>query len=166
MDDADRLLSDVAAVVQAEEDADLRAEAREVFLAEAARCRLADRHGSGRVLLRCGVGLDGAWCPHERVAGFVSVDGADGRRYLLTADAIVLVVGTQSALRDESSVRETTIGQWLREAWSDGHPLRALDASGSWHAGAIAFVGADHAVIDTDSGPVLLPTGSVEAWCR
>lgn len=166
MDDADRLLIDLAALIQTEQDADLRAEAREVFLAEAARCRLADRHGAGRVLLRCGVGLEGAWTAEEPVAGYVCMLGPEGRRHVVAVDAIVLVVGTQSALRVETSSRETTLGQWLREAWADGDVVRALDASGCTHAGPVGFVGADHVVIDTESGPVVLPTGTVQAWSR
>ena len=166
MHDADRLLSEAAALVQADHDADLRSEAREVFLAEAARCRLADRHGRGQVLLRCGVLLDGEWCPQERIAGFVTLLGLDGRRQLAAEQAIVLVTGTRSALRVESTGREATLGQWLREAWDDGDILRALDARGGWHAGPVAFVGADHVVIETDTGAVALPTGTVQAWSR
>jgi hypothetical protein len=166
MHDADRLLSDAAALVQAEHDADLRSDAREVFLAEAARCRLADRQGRGQVLLRCGVRLDGEWCPHERIVGCVTLLGPDGRRQLVAEEAIVLVTGTRSALRVEATGREATLGRWLREAWDDGDILRALDASGGWHAGPVAFVGADHVAIETDMGAVVLPTGTVQAWSR
>lgn len=166
MHDADRLLSDAAALVQAEHDADLRAEAREVFAVEAARCRLADRVGQGRVLLRCGVRLAGAWQPGDRIAGFIAMRDGDGRGYLVAEDAVVLVTGTQSALRDESACPETTLGHWLRQAWDDGEPVRALDALGDWHAGPVSFVGADHVVIDTDAGPAVLPAGTVQAWSR
>lgn len=166
MQDADRFLSDAAALIQAEQDADVRAEAREVFLAEAARCRLVDRHGPGQVLLRCGERLEGEWCPQEPVAGFVTVLGNDGRQHLVAERAIAAIAGTQSALRVETGARERTLGQWLREAWAEGHPIRALDATGGWHTGPVAFVGADHAVIDTETGPVVLPAGSVQAWSR
>lgn len=166
MQDADRLLSDAAALIQAEQDADVRAEAREVFVAEAARCRLADRHGRGQVQLRCGVRLEGEWCPEEPVVGFVPVLGDDGRQHLVAERAIAVVTGTQSGLRVEPPARGRTLGQWLREAWEDGHPLRALDACGAWHRGPIAFVGADHAVLDTDTGAVVLPFATVQVWSR
>ena len=166
MQDADRLLSEAAALIQAEQDADVRAEAREVYLAEAARCRLADRHGRGQVLLRCGVRLEGEWRPQEPVAGFVLMLDGEGRQHLVAERSIVVVTGTQSGLRVEPPVRERTLGQWLREAWEDGHPLRVLDASGDWHCGAIAFVGADHAVLSTDGGSVVLPYGTVQVWSR
>lgn len=166
MQDADRLLSDAAALIQAEQDADVRAEAREVYLAEAARCRLGDRHGRGQVLLRSGTRLEGQWHPQDPVAGFVQVLDDDGRQHLVAERAIVVVTGTQSTLRVEPPARERTLGQWLREAWEDGHPVRALDASGTWHCGPISFVGADHAVVDADSGCVVLPYATVQVWSR
>ena len=166
VDDADRLWSDAAALVQADEDADLRAEAREVYAAEAARCRLVDRIGPGQVRLACGITMAGELSPGEAVTGLLALLAPDGRLVLVAERAVVLVVGTASALRVESDRREPTLGQWLREAWGDGDPVRALDATGEWHAGPVVFVGADHAVIESVQGPMVLPMRSVQAWSR
>ena len=166
MHEADRLLIEAAAAVQADADAEVRAEAHEVYVAEASRCRLADRAGPVRLRLACGITLQGDLEPGASVGGLLSVREPDGRQVLVAPGTIAYAVGSHAVLRDEDASGEPTLGGWLRESWADGEPVRALGGDGGWHSGPVTFVGADHAVLDAASGPVVLPWRSVQAWSR
>jgi hypothetical protein len=166
MHDADRLLIEAAAAIQADADADVRAEAYEVFVAEASRCRLVDRAGPVRLRLTCGVTLQGTLDPASSVSGLLSVREPVGRHVLVDPEAVAHMVGSHAVLRDEDRPPEQTLGRWLREAWADGDPVRALDCGGEWHGGPVIFVGADHVGLAAQTGPIVLPWCSVQAWAR
>ena len=149
-------------------DADLREEAYEVFVAEAARCRLVDRAGSARVVLRCGVTLAGELAPDhsDAVDEHLVLLGADGASRLIPVAAIVSLMGSHPGLRSEAHQRPRSLASWLREIWASDEPIRCLDGAGGWTAGRLGYVGADHVELVHDDTRAVLPLTAVEAWQR
>jgi hypothetical protein len=162
----EQIWHEAAAGVQASVDADLREEAYEVFVAEAARCRLVDRVGAARVALRCGVTLEGVLAPDG--------DGAlDGHLALRRADAVVLhvpvsavlrITGSDPGLRAEDGRLPRSLASWLRECWAAGDEIRLIDGSGRWVAGRLVYVGADHVEVAAGADRAVVPVQCVEAW--
>ena len=151
--------------VDADAAADLAAEAAEVYLAEASRCRLVDRCGPARVTVRSGVVLDGVLLPGAAPDGHLCLRATQGASVLIPTSVVRSVAGSRSGLRDESAPAPGRLGSLLREAWQSGAPLRALDASGTWLTGTVRLVGADHVELDPGTGAVVvLPLSAVEAW--
>ncbi|MDO8309905.1 MAG: hypothetical protein Q7V58_16330 [Actinomycetota bacterium] len=147
-------------------DHELRADAYEVFMAEAARVRLVDRSGPARVVLRCGVTLSGALVPPngQEVSGTLDLL-TDGRRVLVAAGAVVALVGPSAGLRDESgSRRPRTLAAWLRECWSAGTRVSALLPDGTWAEGEVVLVAADHVELARQAERWVVPFVSAEAW--
>ena len=162
------LWQEAAARVQSWLDADLRAEAYEVFVAEAARCRLIDRVGAARVALRCGVVLEGDLAPDsdDAVAEHLVLRGAGDVTRLVPVSAVVSVRGSRPGLRPEGDGTARSLTSWLREAWSADDPVRLIDSSGTQVVGSIGFVGADHVEIADGEVRLVVPLASVEAWQR
>lgn len=156
----------MASGVEAESAAELAAEAVEVYVAEAARCRLPDRRGAARVTLRCGVVLAGALEPDASPDACLSLVSDTGATVLVPVTAVLTVTGSRAALRDEGPTGHRSLTSCLREAWQSGTRVRVLVGSGTWIGGVIRLVGADHVEIDTDGADaaVVLPLAAVEAW--
>jgi hypothetical protein len=166
MDRDEGLWHELAAGVQSSLDADLRDDAYEVFVAEVSRCRLVDRVGRARVLLRCGATVEGDLAPQGdgSVDDHLLVRTGDGD-LLVPTTAIAAMSGSRTALRGEGApVR--TLASWLREAWAADGRVRLLDGTGRWLAGRIDMVGADHVELDLDGVPTVVPCASVDAWQR
>jgi hypothetical protein len=159
-----RWWSDLVARAESEERATLRDEAHEVFVAEAARCRLTDRQGRAVITTRSGTALDGELRPDLQVNGCVSLVDDRGRECLVPTPGIVRVVGSRPALAREDGPSEASLASWLRRAWARGALVGALDASGQWRSGLLAFVGADHVEIEVGDQAEVLPFATVEAW--
>lgn len=159
----DELWLEASAHVQSDDEADLRAEAAEVFLAEAARTRLEDHAGPVRITLRSGRVIDGQLVADDPVAGHLCVADADGGQTRVPIGAIDHVTGSHPALRDEVRVART-LTSWLRDCWRLGDAIAVLNRSGRWHRGTIDFVGADHVVLLADGGTVTIPFPAVDAW--
>ena len=157
---------EAASRVLAENAAEVRDEAVEVYLAEVARCRLVDRRGAARLHLRCGARLVGHLTGQHVAAGHLDLVTPDGAQALVPAAAVITLTGARLALREETGEREGSLGAWLREAWLAGDLLRVLDAAGRWHAGTVLAVGADHVELTGSEGPVVIPFAAVEAWQR
>lgn len=168
MDQGDGLWQEAAAGLQSSLDADLRDEAYEVFVAEAARCRLADRAGPARVTLRCGVVLGGELEPQtdDAVDEHLVLVGADGGTRLVRAAAVVSLTGSRPSLRPEGDRVPRSLTSWLRETWSTDEVIRLLDGSGRWAVGRLGFVGADHVELAHGENRTLVPLTAVEAWQR
>lgn len=166
MDRGDGLWQEAAAAVQSSVDADLRDEAYEVFVAEAARCRLVDRAGPARVALRCGVTLEGELvaAADDAVAEHLVLVAGDGGRRLIPVGAIVSMTGSRPGLRPEADQRARSLASSLREAWSSDELIRALDSAGRWTVGRMAFVGADHVELRHGDIRTVVPMAAVEAW--
>lgn len=166
MDRGDGLWYEAAAGVQSSLDADLRDDAYEVFVAEVSRCRLVDRVGRARVLLRCGATVEGDLVPQGdgAVDDHLLVHTDDGDLLVPTA-AIAAMSGSRTALRIEG-VRARTLASWLREAWAADGRVRLLDGTGRWLAGRVDLVGADHVELDLDGALTVVPCASVDAWQR
>lgn len=166
MDGGESLWHEAAAGVQSSIDADLRGDAYEVFVAEAARCRLVDRVGRARISLRCGATLEGDLVPQgEGAVVDHLVLRADDGDLLVPAMAIVSMTGSRPALRIEG-VRSRTLGSWLREAWAADERVRLLGPSGRWVAGLVDLVGAEHVELDLDGVLTVMSCASVDAWQR
>jgi len=167
-DRGDGLWLEAAAGVQSSVDADLRDEAYEVFVAEAARSRLVDRAGPARVSLRSGVVLDGELLPDsvDAVDGHLALVGADGRTRLVRVSAVVSLTGSRPSLRPEGDRAPRSFTSWLREIWSADEAIRVLDGSGSWAVGRLGFVGADHVELAHGESRTIIPLTSIEAWQR
>jgi hypothetical protein len=162
----DRVWLEAAASVQSDLDSATRDEAREIFVAEAARTTLADRIGPAVVVLRCGAVLRGSLVESRAQTvpeGFVAIRTDESRYLLVNASSIVAISGTAPRLSEEGS-RSTRAGSLLREAWSLGQVVRVLLADGRWLVGTIGFVGADHVDIDAADGRWTVPIPSAEAW--
>lgn len=167
MQDSDAIWAEAAAGVQADVDADVRAEAFEVYMAEAARMRIHDRRGPARLTLRCGAVLIGdlAGDGPGSIAGMIEMREASGRRLLVGEAAIMTLTGTAAVLHDEAVRRlRPTLSARLRETWQLGGLVRVLLADGRWVAGDIVQVGADHVELAEGGESVVIPFGAVEAW--
>lgn len=162
MDDAVWL--EALARVRSDEDVETRLEAREVFLAEAARCRLVDRLGRVRVQVRGGHQVEGALTRDPRVADHLVIEGRCWS--LVPVGAVVVLAGSRPGLRPEPPEGERSVGSVLRDMWVVGASLRALCSDGGTHVGSLAFVGADHVDLRTAAGVLSLPFASVAAWQR
>lgn len=155
--------------VQAQVDAELREEAVDLYLAEAARLRLSDRDGPVRIVLRCGVVVRGDLVARGApdIQGWLRmVSGAD-RELLVSCWAIVALRGSAARLRDEDeTVRSRSLPSLLREHCATGEPLRALLGDGRWLEGRLVRVAADHVEMQeaADQGAWVLPLSTVEAW--
>lgn len=154
---SDDLWLEAAAAIHAEADADLRADAAEVFAAEAARTHLVDLRGSLRIQLRSGAVVRGrASAGSERIDGHLSLTdaaasggGAAEPVLLVPVEAVVVIDDSESALPSESPSRPRSLGSWLRDRWSQGEVVRILDRCGATHVGVVTFVGADHVRLDS-----------------
>lgn len=158
---------DPFAALPARSDADVRADAFELFMAEAARVRMTERTGPARVELRSGAVIVGALVPPDADAverHLLVVDRA-GRRLLVFVDAVTALVGASAALRDESSARPVrTLASRLRECWTSGSRLRVMMRDGRWIDGAIALVAADHVELIVSGERWVVPFRAAEAW--
>ena len=167
----DRDWLEVSGRVAAELAADLRGEAFEVYLAEAARTRVMDRRPTGsegpteiQVTLRCGHVVAGAIDDADPVSDALTVVATGGRRLLIPVGAAVTLTGLPRRLRDEGGPTVTaSIGSRLRMAAADA-PVRVLLRTGGWIAGDVAFVGADHVDLVSAGRVVTVPFSSVDAW--
>ena len=130
------LWQEAAAGVQSWLDADLRAEAYEVFVAEAARCRLVDRVGAARVALRCGVVLEGELVPDsdDAVDEHLVLRGAGDVTRLVPVSAVVSRPGfpARPAARGErrASIPHVVAARGLVGGRA-GAPARRLGDAGS-----------------------------------
>jgi hypothetical protein len=158
----DELWLAAAAGLQSELDADLRDEAYEVFVVEAARSRLQDRVGPARLSLRCGLALEGQLGAEDVIGGHLRLRDHVGRHLVVPVAAVVTVSGTRPGLRPEG--HERTLTSWLREAWSSGDPVSVLACSGQWIAGRLTRVGGDHVDLDLGEAELTVAIAAVEAW--
>lgn len=167
MDNGASLWHEAAAAAQSSIDADLRDDAYEVFVAEASRCRLVDRVGHARLLLRCGATIEGDLVPsgEASVNDHVLLRSGEGELLVPTA-VIVAMAGSRPALRSEADREARTLASWLREVWSDDAGVRLLDCTGRWITGRVDLVGADHIELAHDAVLTVVPYSAVEAWQR
>ena len=150
-----------------EDPTSLRADAYDLFMAEAARVRLLERAGQARVILRSGVVLSGQLrtADDESVLGLLDLLTDDGRRLRVSSDAVTALVGASAALRDESGTRRaTTLTTRLRETWAAGSRIRTLLRDAGWIEGVIVLVAADHVELLADGERWVIPFGAVDAW--
>ena len=162
----DRVWLEAAAAVSAHRDAELRADAAEVFASEAARIRLVDLHGPLAIRVRCGQVLRGQRDDQEPVDGHLSLrpdPGTSPRQILLVPSrAVISIEGSVMDLRPELDAdRGRSLASWLRERWQDGEVLRILDRSGLVHAGPVEAVGADHVRLTSSQ---CIAYDAVDAW--
>jgi len=165
MVDRDDVWLDAAARVQASLDADLRAEAFEMYQAESARCRLIDRDGHIRVRLRCGLEIAGDLIgvrDYPRPEGVLAVD-AGGHVLLIPPAAVAGLRGGAATLREEVSTARSW-GSLLRECWTAQQRVRVLGSDGRWLGGSLTFVGADYVDLQLPNEAISIPLVSVEAW--
>lgn len=160
----EQLWLEAAARVQVDLDDDLRADARELFVAEAARTRMTDRTGRVRIALRSGAILEGRLLAPFGPDGSASLMQSDGRILHVRCDAVVVMTGARAGLRDEEASPSTSMAAYLRDAWSAGEVVRALLCDGRWICGRVAFVGADHVDLDVTGELLTIPFGALEAW--
>lgn len=163
----DEVWLEALATVAAEADAELRADAAEVFAAEAARIRLGDVRGPVRITLRSGRSVTGTVETAEPVDGHLVLASADppagaSHQLLVPVGAVVILDGSRIDLRVEApGERARSIGSWLRDQWSEGGVLRVLDRTGALHVGPVALVGADHVRLAPSR---CIPFRAVDAW--
>ena len=158
---------EAAASLRVELDVQVRDEAYEVFVAESARGRMADRVGEVTLLLRCGQAVEGELrADDDSVAGHLIVAEPSGRLMLVPDTAVVTMAGSRPGLRPEGRDRERTLGSWLREAWQADDVVAALRCDGRWCTGRVRHVGADHVDLVSDGCTTTLAVAAVEAWSR
>lgn len=160
--------------VRADIAAEVRDEAFELFVVEAARSRLVDRRGHGRLHLRCGETLEG----DLGAGGRAGVDGEDavegqvrlvdstGRSWLVPVSSVVTLVGTRPVVRPEGTSAGVSLGSWLRETWTLGIPVHVVTMHGQRLRGHLAQIGADHVDLRADGSVVTVAIGAVDAWSR
>lgn len=166
--DRDEQWRELAAALAAERDAEVRDEAHEVFLAEAARLRLLDRSGPVRLLLRCGQVVDGsldAGCG-PLIADHLTVHESGGRILYVASTAVVSVTGSQPGLRREREIAGRTVPGWLRDAWQADQWVAALTCDRRWVSGRPVRVGADHVDLAQNGEVVTVGLSAVEAWSQ
>jgi len=156
--------------LQADVDAELREDAYEVFVAEAARGRIVDRVGAARVVLRSGVSIEGRLVtdPDSRIEDHVVLQRS-GRELLVPLGAVVTIIGSRPGLRpdlapDRPAALTPRITMRLREGWQSGDRVRVLTLVGQWIGGVIVHVGADHVDIDDDGTVVTVLLRAADAW--
>lgn len=149
---------------QGQVDADVRAEAFDVFVAEAGRGRLVDRTGRGRLRLTSGVTLEGRLTGFAEVADHLALLDDAGRACQIATRALVTMSGTQARLRPEPAPTSRSLPSWLREVWAMGGSLSALDVTGHWHRGRVIAVASDYVDLDGTGSGLTLPYAAVEAW--
>ncbi len=157
---------ELAAALAAERDADMRDEAYEVFVAEAARLRLVDRTGPVSLLLRCGHVIDGALdgSSSPRIVDHLTVRELGGRILHVSSAAIVTATGSHPGLRREYEVPGRTLTGWLRDAWQADAWVAALTCDRRWVCGRPLRVGADHVDLAQHGQVVTIALAAVEAW--
>ncbi len=160
----DPLWLEAAARVAAGLDDDTRAEAAEVYAAEAARCRLADRTGQVLLRLQGGHVVQGRLVPDEPIADHLVVDA--GRWALVPVRAVLSSTGSRPALRAEAGPRDRSAASVLRDLWFEDAVLTVLGTDGATHRGSLCFVGADHVDVGTSGGPVTLPSTAIAAYLQ
>jgi 3',5'-cyclic AMP phosphodiesterase CpdA len=167
MQDGEGMWLEAAAGLQSELDADVRTEAFEVFVAEAARVRIEDRRGPARLVVRSGVVLTGdlADAGQDALAGLLELLLDSGRRLLVPIDALVTMTGAPVRLQvDEPAGIRPTLASRLREAWQLGEQVRVLLSDGRWLSGPIVLVGSDHVELGAGLQSAIIPFGAVDAW--
>ena len=154
-------------MMQSEPTTPLRAEAFEVFMAEAARVRLHERCGPARVHMRSGTVIAGelASPADGAVEGHVLLVDDEGRHMLLPVASVSAVVGASVALRDESTRRRArSFASCLRDCWAAGERLRVLLEDGRWIDGVIALVASDHVELSVGDERWVIPFVAGQAW--
>jgi hypothetical protein len=142
----------------------VREDAFEFFVTEAARIRLVDRRGVVRLHVRSGAVVTGELSAHDDGECLELVDSS-GRTVLVPVAAVSSIRGSRTALRDESrSSRPRSLASRLREHWSSGTRLRVLLHSGEWIAGVVTLVAADHVELVIASESCVVPFAAAEAW--
>jgi len=162
MDTTDRLWLEAQASAQTGIDADTREEAYEVFVAEAARCRLVDRRGSVSLRMRSGTVIRGRQAEGD-VEGHLHLEMDDATVVQVCAEQVVVIGGGAACLRREDASWRT-LTSCLRDAWSDTCTIRVLATDGVWRHGEIDFVGADHVTLRADGTLVTVAFQAAEAW--
>lgn len=162
MNDGEAVWLEAEAGVQSELDAEVRSDAFEVFMAEAARMRIQDRIGRARIVLRCGVWLDGDIAGDDVIVGHLCLRERSGRRLVVPVSSITTATGSRPGRREDGA--ERTVSSWLREAWAAGDRLQLLTRDGRWIAGRLAHVGADHVDLVGEPDAVTVPFTAVDAY--
>ena len=163
---SDDMWLDATAGVQSEVDSNLRAEAFEIYVAEAARCRLDDRSGDVCVTLRSGALIKGAALGARavpRVEGMIVLAEAHRGTVLVAASAVMSMTGATGSMRDEGAPTRS-LASVLRDSWGAGDTVRALGADGQWRSGRLAMVAADHVDLEGAGGVTTLAVPGVEVW--
>jgi hypothetical protein len=160
---SDALWQDVASQVASDVMGASRDEAVELYLAEAARLRVIDGTGPCRVVLRCGVTIEGVANPpgSERLRDHLCVRESSGRDGWIPSTAIVRLHGALAVGEDGAASR--SLGSWLRERWAGGDIVRLLDRQGCWTTGAVDQVGADGLCLAAGGSRVVIPFASIDA---
>lgn len=142
----------------------VREDAFEFFVAEAARIRLVDRRGVARVIVRSGAVVTGELSPHD-VGDCLEMVDSSGHGLLVPVAAVSSIRGSRAALRDEAGpTRPRSLASRLRECWSAGGRLRVLLHTGEWTEGVITLVAADHVELVIADETCVVPYSAVEVW--
>jgi len=158
---------DLVADLAAREAAEVRDDAVEVYLAEAARARLAERTGEAVVHLVTGRRVRGRLVASS-VHGCLRVV-ADRDDLLVPQDAIVRIDGSRGGLRHEGQGLPWTIGSWLRAIHAGGGLVQVVLRDATTVAGSPTFVGGDHVeieVFDTAGARavIVVPFAAAVTW--
>jgi hypothetical protein len=162
MQDGEGVWLEAAAGIQSGLDADLRAEAFEVYVAEAARMRMQDRVGTVRLSLRCGHAIEGEITGDDAIGAHLRLRDDSGRHLVVPVGSITRMSGSRPGPRIEGGDR--TVTSWLRERWAVGDLLRLLTRDGTWIVGALTHVGADHVDVVVGGETTTVPLEAVDAW--
>lgn len=153
--------------LRADADAEVREDAFELFMAEAARMRLTERAGDARVALRSGAVLTGELSAPgaDAVGRHLHLVDSAGRSVLVSVDAVTAIIGASAALREESTGHlARSLASRLRECWAAGSRLRVLLCDGRWIEGGIVLVASDHLELIVGGDRWVVPFAASEAW--
>lgn len=157
------LFSDLESRLAARLDADVRAEALDIALAEMSQLGLADRlraHATVELLTRGGVRASGAI---EHVgADFVLLAGR-GRQLLVPLGSVVTCRLGARAVQDTSVCARLRLGYALRQLAAAGERVRVGLPGGEGVSGLIVRVGADHLDIDEGGRQITVASAAIDA---
>ena len=159
--DLDRLWQDAVAMVEGELSDDAVSEAYEVYRAELARSRLADRVGDLEVMLAGGVVLRGRLVVDEPVADCLILGTPEGERWAVAASAVMTLRGGATGLRPEQEDAPSRLTSILRGEERSVVEVCLRDGQ-RWQSTLLAVAG-DHLVLARSSEEVLVPFSAVAA---
>ena len=155
---------DVAASVQGQVEDEAVSEAFEVYQAELARVRLADRVGDVQITLVGGRVLDGRLVGGSRIHDHLVLSMDPMTSAAVRTDAVLFVRGSRARLHPDDEEDPQRLTMWLRDL---GYlPIRLLLADGSTLEGILRSVAADHVELEMRGRGEewAVPLSAVDAW--